>query len=287
MSSFAEILDELGVDYETEGPNTRPGWLQMMCPWCMGEDYLGFNTFGNYCNCWRCGYKSAIDLLLKTSNVTFKQAKELTSDLTTSGFQRADIRQGTLTLPDGIGKLLQPHRKYLKGRGFNVQELKRLWGIQGIGPIGEHRWRIFIPIHLNGVVVSWTTRSISDKVAVRYLSASLDEESVPHKTLLYGEDYCRHSVVVCEGPIDVWRIGPGAVATCGVGFKEAQILRLSKYPVRVVCFDSERQAQRRAKKLCDALEVFSGTTYRVELDSKDPGSATKREIRKIRRRFLE
>ena len=104
-----------------------------------------------------------------------------------------------------------------------------------------------------------------------------------HKELLYGEDYCRGSVIIHEGPTDVWRTGPGAVALLGTGFTDAQVLRLSHYGLRIVCFDSEPAAQRRANKLCSLLDGFPGETINVVLDSKDPGSATPKEIAKLRK----
>ena len=146
-------------------------------------------------------------------------------------------------------------------------------------------WRLFIPFHIHGEVVSWTTRSIGQN-GLRYVSASSDQEKVNHKSILYGEDFCRHAVIVHEGPFDVWRTGPGAVATCGTGFSRSQLLRLSNYPVRVICFDNEKQAQQRATELCDLLEPFPGETIQVTLDAKDAAEASDKEINQLRR-FLE
>jgi hypothetical protein len=106
---------------------------------------------------------------------------------------------------------------------------------------------------------------------------------VPRNRLLYGWDYVRQGVIVVEGPTDVWRVGPGAVGTLGLSVSATQIALLSKVPTRVICFDTEPQAQRRASALADALSVMPGTTYKVELDSADPGKATRKEIRRLRK----
>lgn len=181
--------------------------------------------------------------------------------------------------------LLPIHKEYLEKRGFNSAELKRLWRLKSIGLASKLAWRIFIPIHFNNETVSWTTRKIGDNGA-RYISAKSTEEIVSAKTLLYGEDYIQQSLIVCEGPTDAWRIGPGAVATMGISYTKEQVSRISKYPQRVICFDSELEAQKRARKLCNDLESFPGKTLNVVLDSKDPGSASYEEIQELRAKFL-
>ena len=94
-------------------------------------------------------------------------------------------------------------------------------------------------------------------------------------------------MVVVEGPFDAMRIGPGAVAVMGTGWSRAQLLAISKFPVRAVVFDSEPEAQERARRLCHDLSVFEGKTSRIQLDAADPGSASKAEITRLRKYFLE
>jgi len=93
---------------------------------------------------------------------------------------------------------------------------------------------------------------------------------------------------VCEGAFDAWRIGPGAVATLGVGYSEAQVGRILRFPIRAICFDSEPQAQKRARKLRDELTGFKGETYVIELESaKDASEASEVEILQIRKEILK
>ncbi len=191
-------------------------------------------------------------------------------------------------MPDGLGLLMAIHKNYLWDRGFDPEEMERLWGVMGIAlNSGKLSWRIWIPVRFNGQIVSWTTRAVSDKHPMRYLNAKPTEESMSLKSLLFGEDYCRHSIVVTEGPFDAMRIGPGATCTFGTSYTQAQLAKIAKYPVRVVAFDSEPEAQRRSRELCSALECFEGKTYRVELNASDPGSATEKEIRQLRKKFLD
>jgi DNA primase len=122
---------------------------------------------------------------------------------------------------------------------------------------------------------------------MRYVSARPDQELTPHKSLLYGEDYTRHAVVICEGPTDAWRIGPGAVATMGLSVTLSQVYRMSRFPVRVICFDNESEARRRADRLAKQLQPLPGETYVAWIETgKDVAEADPAEVVELRRRFL-
>jgi DNA primase len=193
-------------------------------------------------------------------------------------------KRGKLVLPSSLEPLGKKHQKYLEKRGFNLNELDKLWGINRCTTIAiDLPWRIFIPIYLHGELVSWTTRSLVN-TGQRYISAAPEQEAINHKELLYGEDYCRNTIIVCEGPTDAWSIGPGAVATFGTAYTEAQVQRMSKYENIVICYDNESAAQRQAKKLMGDLSVLTSNVWNVVLKDKDPGSST--EIQELRKRFL-
>lgn len=285
---FADLLDEHHVPYETEGKYARPGWIQFQCPFCLGgsdpnKPYAGYNIAYNYVNCWRCGNHPVGKTVQLLTGLDWREVKSLIKNIEVD-YKALDLvpKRGKLVLPDGLGPLLPVHRKYLRSRGFDSYELERLWKIQGIGLTSHLSWRIFIPIDHLGQTVSWTTRKAGDSGS-RYISARPDQEVINHKEILYGADYCRHVVIIHEGPTDVWRTGPGAVAILGTGFKPAQIQRLSKFLVRYVCLDSQPEAQARAKRLCDLLCAFPGKTHNVILDADDPGSAKPKEVRQLRR----
>lgn len=295
--TFLELLDRLSIPYLTSGhEHCRDGWAQMDCPWCSPgwEHYrLGYNLSGNYFHCWGCGYHSVVSVLIEYTRKEFKEIKELLEGIEQTRFERQEVKVGgKLILPKGVGPLLPAHRKYLKQRRLDPERMEQLWQIQGIGIATRLQWRIFIPVHFQGEVVSWTTRSIGERKAKKYLTASKKEERVFHKHILYGEDACGHTAVVNEGPLDVWSIGPGAVATLGTGFTRRQVVRLARFPRRVICFDATEEGQMRARELCNLLEPFPGDTLNVTLDHKDANEclqtrAGRREIRQLRRLFLK
>lgn len=290
MISLENILSRLKIEFLREGNHhCRAGWIQTDCPFC-GKDskrfHLGWNLTFNYVNCWKCGSHRLAPSLVELTGLSFGEVNELIENLTTSNPVELDDKRGTLEIPSGVGELQKQHRRYLKKRKYDPDELSELWNIGGIGLHASLAWRIFIPISFQTRTVSWTTRSVSDKSIMRYYSARADQEEINHKSILYGEENCRHAIIVHEGCFDVWRTGAGSVATCGTGFSRSQVLRIADYPIRVICFDNEPNAQKRAEEICDLLEPFSGETYNVTLSAKDAGEASKQEIHQLRK-FLQ
>lgn len=289
--NITEVLDELEIEYQqaNQSPHVTIGWIGLICPWCgigTGKYGLGISLERGSVTCWKCGPHSLVSALMECSGQPFSRVKELI-DLSETEPIIPERPRGRLKLPTGIGPMLPAHRRYLIGRGFNPGILERLWGLQGIGMAARLQWRIFIPILAGGKTVSWTTRSVSDSVKPKYVGASPEEESARAKSLLFGADYIRHKCIVVEGPMDAMRLGPGAVATLGVGWTAAQLRRLAKIPERTVAFDNEPEAQMRAEQLCLALRAFPGKTNRALIDAADPGSASDAEVKLLRRSFLE
>ncbi len=289
--NLVEVLDELHIPHASadESHHVTSAWYGIDCPSCSpnsGRYKLGINANG-YASCWSCGRLKLTDVLIELSGEPYHIIRKLLDGLPREHIRREERPRGKLVLPPCLGPLLKPHRQYLKGRGFDPDELQRLWGLQGIGLAPRLAWRVFLPIHHKGEVVSWTTRAIVDDVERRYVNAKTEEEVISAKSVVMGLDYVRHAAVVVEGPMDAYRIGPGTVATMGVSYSQAQVRLLSKIPVRVIVFDSETKAQQRAKTLCNDLSAFPGKTVRIELDSADPGEASKREVRLLRKAYLE
>jgi hypothetical protein len=287
---FQELMRLAGVSYRESGhEHCRQGWIQIDCPFCSkkGHFRLGYNIRGKYLNCWACGPHRLLETLVMLTGWSIKEALHLVKDLETTKFERIPT-YGKLELPKRLGPLLKPHRDYLKGRGFDPDHIERLWKIKGIDGLGGRlAWRIFIPVTYQGEIVSWTTRSISDQHEKRYWAAREDQEKIPKNRILYGQDYVHgHTVIVCEGPLDVWKIGPGSVCTFGTGYTSSQVNRIGRYLNRVILYDNEPEGQKKAKDLCDRLCMLEGYTFNVTLSTKDAGNAPVGEIRDLRKHFL-
>lgn len=91
----------------------------------------------------------------------------------------------------------------------------------------------------------------------------------------------------CEGPMDVMKIGPGAVCGFGMNLSAEQIRMFCKWPVRIICLDNESDAKRKAKQLYRDIQVMPGKTTLAYLEhAKDPGSAREEELNELREKLL-
>jgi hypothetical protein len=171
------------------------------------------------------------------------------------------------------------HEKYLIKRKFDPSILKEQWGLQGTTYMsGEWNWRIIFPIlDKMGDVVSYGGRAIGEGVHPKY-KLPLDEQmKVDPRQLLYGIHKVKNSVVIVEGPADVWRLGPGAVATLGINWKKEQALILKNFPRRFIMFDPEYEAQKEARDLAKWLGMYSGETEIISDISTDPGDMSQED----------
>lgn len=283
-----ELFEKRGIRFAIGGSHrhVRAGWLGVDCPWCGGSDkyLLGINAQSLACVCWKCGTHSLASVLVEVARCTPSEGYGLVRELRGKSHVPIERIQGTLTLPKGIEDLLPQHKRYLTGRGFDWQQIVRLWGVRGFGlRSSKYKWRLFLPVMFRGKTVSWTTRTIGNAADLKYLNSPPEQEAIPIKQTLYGLDYASGTIVLNEGPTDVWNVGPGAVACFGLNISAAQIQRIVKFPVRYVCFDNSTEAQIKAQRVCDLLSVFPGETYNIMMDAADPGSASKKEITQLRR----
>ena len=287
--NFSDILSQYNIEIAPEGSeHTSEGWIHFDCPFCEKDTkrfHMGYSLENNFTNCWRCGYHSLLSTLVELTGLSFYECKKLLKRLDTEHFEITTTK-GKLVIPDGVVDLKRIHKKYLRKRNFDVKYIQKIWGIKGIGIHATLSWRLFIPIHYQGKIVSWTTRSVWEETKKRYMTAKKEEEEISAKSLLYGEDYCKESIIVCEGPLDVWRIGKGAVSTMGTAYSQAQVEKIIKYKKRIICFDNDKAGQAAAKRLCGDISSFPGKTYNVVLDGKDAAESSDKVIWKLRKFLL-
>lgn len=300
--TFADLCTEYNIQVAPSNHHHRTrGRESIDCPFCSPDSQrwrMGYHLTKHYFTCWVCGSLPIGKVLLELTKEPWPKVKQLIERLKGDDAipeETAPTARGTLRIPTGVAPtLLQIHRDFLRGRRIDPDTAQKLWGARGIGiSKSGFNWRMFIPVFYRGEMVSFTTRTVATpdrfgsynhKRRQTYRSASPEEEVLSHKTLLYGEDLVPgHCIVVVEGPLDAWAVGPGAVATLGIQITEQQVHRISKYPTRVICFDAEPEAQVRARKLVAELKPFPGDTINVELASgKDPSRASEQERATLR-----
>lgn len=281
--AFAAIsfFQHYGIDYRTEGhKHCRPGWVQVPCPFCVGNPgwHLGYEFDHDWWNCWRCGYHRTWDVVLALLHGNRREAKEAIARFKgreAPRRRRQKIHARELELPPGLQPLTKRARNYLDSRHFDPDLIELVWGIKSTGTIGRLKYRIFIPILLNNQMVSWQCRDVTGNSAVKYLAQQENKELVNNKDTLYGIDQAvGKSCVVVEGVTDVWRMGPGAVATFGIKYRPTQVsMLLQNFEQFHVLFDpADPQAQIQANSLANDLAAFGGKVKLWQPETElDPG----------------
>jgi len=294
------LYNDRGIPYQTEGhKHVSSGWIGIPCLFCSGNPgyHLGYcidqaSKFAGRFICWRCGGKSIIKVLSALLMIKEPEVYPLLKQYQIDGaanyiLSRKEKRgPGVICkLPDGSSELNQSHRRYLERRKFDPDQLIDKWGIKGTGPAGDYKHRIIIPIYHKGVLVSYQGRDITGKSGMKYKACPQEKEGREHKHCLYGLDQVKgDSIVVVEGVMDVWRLGPGAVATFGVKFKQAQVRLLLAFKRIFILYDSEAQdpqAGEQARKLANSLTDGKRQVEIIELAEGDPGEMDQKDANSL------
>lgn len=257
----------IGIEPKTEGhKHTQVGWANVRCPFCTGNPgfHLGFHIESGAWRCWRCGNHglySVLSAFLGYDKKRIQDAIEKFKGRPTGKVEderKARGRSHTLLLPQGTVDLLPGHRTYLRERGFQVGKLLQRWGLKSTGPMGAYKHRVVVPITFQGKIVSYTARDVTGRAEIKYKSCKLEDEVVYHKSILYGLDLLPYRTgVIVEGCPDVWRLGPGAVATFGIEFTPDQVMCAAIHlDYAFIFFDPEPQARKQAEKLGLALSAL-------------------------------
>lgn len=299
-----EFFDEYGIEYWTSGKNVSKGWINVQCPFC--EDYsnhLGIRYNDLRVNCWKCGYHPIVTLIIELLQCSFRDAKKLSLALEADlgepplTVEKTLIRRSTLKvhLPQESSKnFTKLHIKYLKKRGFNPKKLIQKYKLRSVHTIGKYKFRIIIPFYQGGRLISFSSRDITGEQDPPYLHGDPEEAPISPKQLIYNYDSVTSGLdaFALEGPVDVWKMGDGAMGLTGIEYTEEQIRLIMKKNIRklYIMFDSfkdgkpDKAGRRAAKKFA---RVVAPVVKRVEvltLTSKDdPGELTLSQVNSIKR----
>lgn len=288
MPSILDVYREYGVSYTTE----RDQWVNTKCCHCSDHgQHLGFNISRTYYTCWRCGWHDVPSTLSKLLGVDLHHAREIYNSIRGAPDAAAQARRDRLAQakvrikgyrrPAGVIPLQRPHARYLERRGFDPDKIVAEWDIWSTSPLSfldniDYRYRLFIPIMWEGQEVSFQTRDFTGKAKQRYMACPIEREIEHHKHILYGNEagWKDRLGIAVEGVTDCWRLGSLAFGVFGVQYKLEQLAQIDRKFDRVaIVFDSERDAQRQARRLWSQLRGMSVDATVIDLgDDKDPGS---------------
>jgi DNA primase len=187
-----------------------------------------------------------------------------------------------LKIPSFLEKLIWPDvpnivNQFLHKRGFDPETICRGKTLYYGGHVGKFKFRLILPVTLRGRLISWIGRDLTGKSSISYLNLEEEKSALPIKNTLYGFDEAPPggNIVVVEGPMDQWKLGPGAVATYGTAWTQPQVTLLRKLnPNSIfILFDSEATAQKSAKKLSEQIWWCNCEVVMLN-NANDPGELT-------------
>lgn len=292
-------LEDKDIQYWTEGKNVSPGWIGISCIFHNDHsNHLGINLKTKGFSCLSCHEKgSAVELVQALEDCTSAEAFRIIDQFREDGLSGQTNPPATqpTVLSNMVGPILpktitstfaQPHKEYLASRGFDPDYLIKKYSLHSCHTAGKYRFRIIIPFLLRGRIVSFTARDITGKAELRYRHLPNERSIVSRRDTFYNIDNIKgRTVIVVEGPVDVWRIGDGAIAGMGTEVTNGQINQLLKRGIKniFVLFDmgASTEGETLARKLAGVFDMVE----QVELvDEDDPGAMsdeTSRQVRKL------
>lgn len=290
MFDILSFCRDHGIDYAFKGKNIGPGWLGLQCPFHRDDAYhMGFNLSGGYVYCWKCGGHSLESVIRGYLSCEEYEARAMlrlydTFAILTDEMAKKKAGGSNLILPGE--PLTKPYRKYLIKRGLDPDEIVEKYGVKAGGIVGDWKYRLMIPIYQDKLLVSYQGRDISGTSPLRYKTLSVEKSAINPKFCLYNLDNAKdfQYIGVCEGVVDVWKLGDGFVATLGTSTTEEQVRKLSRYKTVYIVFDPEENAQKRARKLGERVSAMGSRVEIIDtgLDH-DPGDMTEAEVGDLRK----
>lgn len=300
MINIEKLLEDYNITYSDK----EIGWLQVQCPYCISsttgsKKHGGFNLTDQFYNCRKCGWHPLEKIFSSLTDIAPAKIKSLIKEYEEEkrkpSIKKKKIEADKFSLPKYSKKMGKQHRDYLKNRKFDPNKLEQEWGLLGTDRHGDYKFRIVAPIFLNGKIVSFQTRDITNKSEMRYKVCKTEDEIVHHKHILYGIDKLQSTkhkdrCIIVEGVTGSWRLGAGCLATFGVGFTQQQILFLAERKIKLafIMFDPEEIAQERASQLSCILSGLGVEIKIVDIskDANDPGELSQKQADIISKELL-
>jgi len=256
---YAYATKKLGLrDY------TR-GWMKGNCPECGRIDKFGFNIGQNRTNCFVCTYHpSPITMVMDMEGLS-THAEAWAFLKMYEGRQYLEpvierLEQIDAVLPDGFksliigdGLLAKKARSYVKGRGFDPEDMAyKGWGYVNRG---DYYGYIIIPFYIGGKLVYYNARRYLGS-GPKYMNPSIEDFGLGKSLILYNVDALaiQDYIYLAEGAINAETIGDEGIATGGKKVSNYQISMILKSDVKGVTIlldpDAMSDSIRVAMELC-------------------------------------
>ncbi len=285
-------INQRGEEYYGNCPfcNDTRGRLYINHRWGVRDDEGNDNLF--LCYCYNENCTSNIDSQLRLKEMVYRVGRRRISMQVFPGRVLKEDEKYS-PLPPGrityLDELPANHHavEYLQDRGFDIKELVKKFQVgycyDSIRSLAKDR--IYIPFSMDEKLLGWQMRYIGEvegKWPPKYYSCP----GQPAKRMLYNFDRARkyRTMILVEGPIDVWSTGNQAVGLIGKKLGQLKLDRLKEVNADgtlVVMLDPVQPPKEKAKgmkhQIEDAYEraqgLFKGGVVKVYLPQEfDPGS---------------
>ena len=320
------FLQDNNINYRTEGPNCSRGGIVIQCPFCGDDDpseHMGWDLATAQWNCLRRSGvhsgRSPRKLIVQLLGCSWDEAKiiadgvrpleqnsltDMLSNFATG--ENVEVSGQDLRLPTNFRPLKNQasalyYTNYLsKKRGFSEKAVATLHKHYDLHYCVDGYWhgRIIFPLRLDGDLVGWTSRTISDRPGLRYMSLSdrpsdsgqpLALKSV--KDMIWNYDTLikkpGSDLILVEGPLDALKIDSharkmGVRATCvfGTGITSAQMVLLAEVlrGFRNFYVLGDAGAHMNVMGLMKKLSVFRPKRLSLPGGVTDPGDMTPMQV---------
>lgn len=280
--NVTDFLDFYHISYSLSGINVSKNYIGIeVCPFCgKGKTHSGINKDHHGFNCWICGGHSLFNFIKSSLNINNKEVffilkkfQDESSYYCSSSVSNYEYSK-ECSFPTGTQTVLSNRfKQYVLKRGYPESVIKK-YNIRNTNESGDFCHRLIFPFYLHSRMVTFLSRAISKK---DYKDCPISNSIVPPKETVFNFDnlHFKSNCLITEGVFDCMKIGDNCISTSTSECSDNQIrLILSKKPEKVyVCYDTEREAQEHAKKLCSTLSMYT-KAERIQLESGDVGDLT-------------
>lgn len=248
----------------------RNGWLKGDCPECGAELKYGVNLDVNRTNCFKCGYHDRpLWVIKKVENLNFlNEVKVLLGSFEGLEYRETAVKKlerkqvdfplGYKPLLMGDSQLAKSARAYVKGRGFNVEEMaSKGWGYGTEDPYFGY---LILPYFEKEKLVYYSTRSFID-IGPKFNNPPVENFGIGKSQLIYNRDalYIYDRVHIVESITNAETIGDNAIAIGGKKISNYQFNLILKSPVSRVNIildpDAIEEALQFGLRLCNYKKV--------------------------------
>jgi len=298
---LAYLNDHPDIEWNKFGKNIGKLVGLKSCFWCQDDAYhLGISISPTqFLSCWKCGYHSITDFLVKTEGSYFKAKEALgkyklnPTDILEElqELENKEDHQNTkLILPKPFTSVLpQIAKDYLKKRRYSYLDLQKKYDVMFSGNFGRASWRVVFPVYMENKLVNWIGRDVSENPrALPYIFALDSEAVVKRAGLIFNLDSVKEngSAIITEGVMDACRVD--GIALLSVNFTKQQLVKLKQKKLKTayLAMDNDEPGRRAQKKLESAMSSFVDNIYNIEYNMHDLDSLGEDEVRELKRMIV-